>query len=54
MAGCPDIFGPDPRGAVAERASIGVTRIAVPGMQFAADPERQLETFAERIIRHFA
>jgi probable F420-dependent oxidoreductase len=49
-AGCPDVFGDDPLGAVAARAEIGVHRIAVPGMAFTADPERALGEFGERVI----
>lgn len=49
-AGCPGVFGDDPLGALEERQEIGVQRIAVPGMQFADDPERLIETFAERVI----
>ena len=53
-AGCPGVFGPDPLGAIEERAAMGVTRIAVPGMQFAQEPERRLDEFGERVMRHFA
>lgn len=52
-AGCPDIFGEDPTGAVAERQAMGVTKIAIPGAQFADDPVRQIEAFAERVLRHY-
>ncbi|MCH9673473.1 MAG: LLM class F420-dependent oxidoreductase [Gammaproteobacteria bacterium] len=50
-AGCPDVFGDDPLAAVEERRSMGVGRIAVPGMQFADNPVEQIAAFGERVIR---
>ncbi|MEM7252247.1 MAG: LLM class F420-dependent oxidoreductase [Pseudomonadota bacterium] len=49
-AGCPDVFGDDPLGAVAARADMGVDRIAVPAMQFADNPQEQIAEFGERVI----
>ncbi len=44
------IFGEDPRGAVEELASLGVSRIVVPSYVFLKDTASALQDFADRVI----
>jgi probable F420-dependent oxidoreductase len=49
--GCPGVLGEEPLRAVEERRALGADRVVVPATAFAADPERLLGEFGDRVIR---
>lgn len=55
-SGCPDALpgsGKDPLAAIAQRAAIGVDRIAVPIAAFGEDLDAMLSEFGETVIENF-
>lgn len=56
-AGCPDALpgsGKDPIAAIAERAAMGVDRVALPIAAFEEDLDAMLSEFGETVIANFA
>jgi probable F420-dependent oxidoreductase len=49
-AGSPDVFGPDPIGAVHALEDIGITRCVIPSVLHMQDPETTLARFGEDVI----
>jgi probable F420-dependent oxidoreductase len=57
LSGCADLWpgsGKDPKAAVAERASKGVSRIVLPAFRFMPDLDGNLARFGETVIRQFS